>query len=179
MDISEIYGLAVSAHDRANKTYCAYSYELHLKGVMAACNKFANLWFDEKQIMIVQAACACHDLIEDCRMNYNDVVSMLDSAGCYHESTEIADIVYAVSNELGKTRKERTQNTYPKIKENDLAIFVKLCDRIANSLFSVYTSDPMFRVYALEFDEFERELRKEGQYTAMWEYLKGIYSAER
>ena len=47
-------------------------------------------------------------------------------------------LILRVSNERGWTRKERNFKTYPKIWENDLAIFVKLCDRIATAINYTY-----------------------------------------
>jgi len=60
-----------------------------------------------QQISLLSAcmtACWGHDLIEDCRVSYNDVKDALGQ--------EAADIIYAVTNEKGKNRKERANDKY-------------------------------------------------------------------
>ena len=39
---------------------------------------------------------------------------------------------YAVTDEMGRDRNERKEKTYYKIAENDKAITLKACDRLAN-----------------------------------------------
>lgn len=53
------------------------------------------------------------------------------------EPEDVADIVYAVTNEKGKNRSERANEKYYQgIRENKLAVIVKICDRLANALYS-------------------------------------------
>lgn len=99
-----------------------------------------------------------HDLIEDTRVSYNDVKD--------HLGQEAADIIYAVSNEKGKTRKERANTTYYKgIRETPGATFVKLCDRIANVQYSKMTGSRMFEMYKKENSNFIQELGWFGDVT--------------
>jgi (p)ppGpp synthase/HD superfamily hydrolase len=106
-----------------------------------------------------------HDLIEDCRVSYNDVEYQLGRA--------VADIVYAVTNEKGKNRKERAnEKYYMGIRETKGAVFVKLCDRIANVQYSKLTKSRMFEMYKKENDEFERML---GRYT-QYKHLEPLFS---
>jgi (p)ppGpp synthase/HD superfamily hydrolase len=94
-------------------------------------------------------------LIEDCRVSYNDVKQ--------HLGEEAADIVYAVTNEKGKTRKERANTAYYQgIRETPGAIFVKLCDRIANVQYARMTTSRMFEMYKKENPHFTQML---GRYT--------------
>lgn len=58
----------------------------------------------------------------------------------------MAEIVFCVTNEQGRNRKERIKRTYPKIRNNRWAQFVKLCDRIANVEHSLETKSRMFDV---------------------------------
>jgi len=96
-----------------------------------------------------------HDLLEDTRVSYNDIRSVLGQ--------EAADIIYAVTTEKGKTRKERAnQKYYMGIRETPGAVFVKLCDRIANVRYSKMTKSRMFEMYQREQEAFEKAL---GRYT--------------
>jgi hypothetical protein len=50
-----------------------------------------------------------------------------------HLDEGAADIIYAVTNDKGKNRKERAGvKYYEGIRKTPGAVFVKLCDRIAN-----------------------------------------------
>jgi (p)ppGpp synthase/HD superfamily hydrolase len=92
-----------------------------------------------------------HDLIEDCRVSYNDVKNQLGQ--------EAADIIYAVSNEKGKTRAERANDKYYEgIRNTPGAVFVKLCDRIANVQYSKMTKSRMFEMYKKENTNFLTKL---------------------
>ena len=116
-------------------------------------------------------ACWGHDLIEDTRVSYNDVKE--------HLGQEAADIIYALTNEKGKNRKERGGvKYYEGIRNTKGAVFVKLCDRIANVQYSKMTKSRMFEMYKKEHQDFELMI---GRYTdnkdlePMFEYLANLF----
>lgn len=133
-------------HRDTNHNYDGYlPYEYHLNMVASVANKF--LQYPERMWSELEIACYAHDLIEDCRVTYNDVKQML---GEY-----VANIVYAVTNEKGKNRSERANGIYYKgIAQTEGATFVKLCDRIANVEYSKMTGSKMFEVYKKENESF-------------------------
>jgi (p)ppGpp synthase/HD superfamily hydrolase len=103
---------------------------------------------DAEEVML---AAYGHDLIEDTRVSYSDVKTQLG------ETT--ADIIYAVSNEKGKTRKERANDKYYEgIRNTPGAVFVKFCDRIANVEYSKMTNSRMFEMYKKENKTFSYSL---------------------
>jgi (p)ppGpp synthase/HD superfamily hydrolase len=138
-------------HRSTNHFYDTYlPYEFHLNMVARVAKDFAHLvsW-DARES--VELAAYGHDLIEDTRVSYNDVVEVL--------GIDVAKIIYAVSNEKGKTRKERAnEKYYSGIREIPFATFVKLCDRIANVQYSKMTKSRMFEMYKKENDHFMKEL---------------------
>ncbi len=68
---------------------------------------------------------------------------------------EEADIIYALTNEKGRNRAERGNDKYYEgIRNTPGAIFVKLCDRIANVQYSKMTKSRMFEMYKKENPEF-------------------------
>lgn len=109
------------------------------------------------------AATLLHDSIEDAGITYNDVKNATNE--------NIANIVYDVTNELGKNRKERNLKTYPKIKNNPLAKFVKLCDRIANASYSTLCQSTMLDAYKKEYPKFKQKLYVIEEYEDMWKEL--------
>lgn len=142
---------AIGQHEDTNHTYDTHPYWIHLEQVFYIGLRFIHV-IDPKQQENVLAALWCHGLIEDCRITYNDLKNATNET--------VADLVYAVTNEKGKTRSERANDKYyDGIKNTDNAIFVKLCDRIANVQYSrrkSYASikEDMFDKYSKENNEF-------------------------
>ena len=92
-----------------------------------------------------------HDTIEDCRLTYNDVKQVAGET--------VANIVYAVTNEKGKNRKERANEAYyDGIRKTMWAKYVKLCDRLANVQYSYDNMSRMYGVYQKENDAFLQSL---------------------
>lgn len=141
---------AIISHENVNHRYGDYPYSFHLMMVVEVANQFIHLIPLEDRDNVL-AACWMHDTIEDCRLTYNDVLKV--------SNLEVANIVYALSNEKGKNRKERANEKYYKgIRETKYARFVKLCDRIANVKFSKTQKSRMLEVYKNENDHFTYSL---------------------
>lgn len=159
----------IEQHRKTNHMYSEYlPYEFHLRMVAEVAKDFKHLLDDTKDYFTgepyrgpmqdqVTLRDAClravwgHDLIEDCRVSYNDVKNQLGQ--------EAADIVYAVSNEKGKNRAERANDKYYEgIRNTPGAVFVKLCDRIANVQYSKMTKSRMFELYKKENTNFLTKL---------------------
>lgn len=151
----------IEKHVGTNHYYDTYlPYEIHLRMVNNAAQDFKHLLDDtvdyfsgEKMYDQVTLRTAClravwgHDLIEDCRVSYNDVKNNLGE--------ESADIIYAVTNEKGRDRHERANDKYYEgIRNTPGAVFVKLCDRIANVQYSKMTKSRMFEQYRGENTRF-------------------------
>ena len=138
--------LMVAEKAHANQTYDIYPYMYHIRMVVSIAEE---LGCDESIII----SCALHDVLEDTELSYNDIKKAFGK--------EVAEIVYAVTDELGRNRKERKSKTYPKIKANWKATVVKICDRIANINHSKFFNDSMLNVYKKENDDFYFNLKSE------------------
>lgn len=86
-------------------------------------------------------ACAAylHDVLEDTNTSYNEVRDRFGVA--------VAELVYAVTSELGRNRAERNAKTYPKIRGNPSATVLKLADRIANVEYGLANGGKMAAKY--------------------------------
>lgn len=143
-------------------------YSFHLKIVGSVAEQFIELiprtlvgkgnmrsgpvYSKERDWVLMGAA--GHDLIEDARLTYNDVLNL---SGSKH----VADIIYACTEEKGKDRNERHSDRYYKeLSKNDLAVFVKMCDIIANVKYSILTNSRMLEKY-----------RDENAKTVEWLFL--------
>ena len=118
-------------------------------------------------------ACWAHDILEDVHhISYNDLVKNIGQ--------DAAEIVYAVTNEKGKNRAERAnEKYYAGIVATPGAVFVKLCDRIANVQYGKMTGSSMYEKYRKENDHFIQSLGWDGsgdhELTPMFEYLLNLF----
>jgi (p)ppGpp synthase/HD superfamily hydrolase len=156
---------ASEKHRAANHNYDQYPYEFHLQMVVNAAEKFIHLIPEEAQKNVL-AGCWVHDVIEDARETYNDVRKALNE--------DIAELAYALTNEKGRTRQERAgEKYYAGIRSTPYAIFIKLCDRIANVTHSKNTGSRMLKVYRKENPAFVEKLYDE-KYVEVIRYLEGL-----
>ncbi len=161
-------------------------YSFHLKCVEAQGKKFLHLIPDEyiRNLSnmsskpasvrgIVIYALIAHDVIEDGRFTYNnvaDAVDMENTIAC----GMVADIVYYVTDEKGKTRGDRKNaKYYTELKENKLAVFVKLADLAANTLYSKLTGSGMYEKYKREFPAFKSKVYVE-EYEEFFNYVENL-----
>jgi (p)ppGpp synthase/HD superfamily hydrolase len=163
MTTKEKINWCIHQHEKTNHFYDNKPYAFHLNMVASLADFYMplinNEWFfDEKSNNsdTIILACWGHDLIEDTRNTYNDVKNVLGE--------EVAEIVYALTNEKGKNRKERANTKYYYgIRQNKAAVFVKLCDRIANVMYSKNSKSGMIIAYKKENKDFEKML---GRHTS-------------
>ena len=168
----------IDQHENTNHKYDDYlNYEFHLRMVAQVAKDFISLIPDSNdgensfRDSVTMAAYG-HDLIEDTRVSYNDVKEVL--------GLQAADIIYAVSNEKGKNRKERANEKYYEgIRNTPGAVFVKMCDRIANVQYSKMTKSRMFEMYRKENDNFMTKLgygfNNSHEYSTMFDYLLDLF----
>jgi hypothetical protein len=130
-------------------------YSYHLGMVADTVSWFRDhLSFSEDDYIIAYCGAWGHDLIEDARVTYNDIVQMLDIKGTAGNSLgeAIADVIYACTEEKGRNREERhSAKFFYELRQNKLAVFVKLCDVISNIIESKTTGNTMFNKYKNEY----------------------------
>ena len=149
---------ATKSHDDVNHKYNDWPYTYHLEMVVEYAKKYIK-YIPNDMIENVLSACWCHDVIEDTRKTYNDVKTVLNE--------KIADLVYALTNEKGRNRKEKANDKYYQgIIDEPYADFIKICDRMANIKAS--GKYKMMSMYAKEHDHFKKMLYVIGRYEDMW-----------
>lgn len=161
-------------------------YSFHLKCVVAQAEKFIHLipegyihsderWainFSYRQIVL--EAAAAHDSIEDARMSYNNVVEVFKELQHKEVAETIANIVYCVTDDKGKSRSSRKNDTYySELKANKLAVYVKLCDIAANTLYSKLTNSGMYKKYKEEFRNVKSKIYLE-EYDELFTYIENL-----
>lgn len=131
--------LMVAEKAHCNQTYDIYPYMYHIKQVMKIAEE---LGYDESIVV----SCILHDTLEDTTLSYNDIKKAFGE--------EVAEIVYCVTDELGRNREEKKEKTYPKIRNNWKATVVKICDRIANISQSKEYNQRLYEMYKKEHEGF-------------------------
>jgi (p)ppGpp synthase/HD superfamily hydrolase len=153
---------ALKAH--TTQTYgTIYPYYKHLEDVFYILTKFA---FNESDDLDILTAAFLHDTLEDANISYSDIERAFDK--------NIAEIVYCMTDELGRSRKERKEKTYPKIRLNSKSLILKIADRIANVEFSSTQDSKHFKMYREEYHEFEFNLRIYRHVDGMWDHLHAV-----
>lgn len=183
---SSIYSLIETAikeyafkkHEDVNHLYGDnLPYKYHLMMTAANVNKYCQSLNDNDKLVLVSSA-YCHDLIEDTRTTYNDLIQDIGDIirGIYKitriankreadffnnfDYEIIAEIVFLLTNNKGRNRHERANDDYYNgIKSNDHAIIVKLCDRLANMQYSnlMFNHNKLY-AYWSEHDDFIKKL---------------------
>lgn len=152
------------------QTGVAMPYSAHCGMVVGVLKRFG---MNDDEML---CAAHLHDTIEDTTMSYNDIRK--------EHGEGVAELVFAVSSELGRNRKERNAKTYPKIRASERATILKLADRIANVEFGTANGGKV-QMYAEEFPEFFKGIWVEPKtetsdsqvLTRMWAHLRLLLKA--
>jgi (p)ppGpp synthase/HD superfamily hydrolase len=159
--LEEIKATAHALHASVNQTYGKkHPYGLHLDMVVDSVCHYGHLvCADEQDVLPLFFGAYFHDSIEDTRQTYNDVTKIACRWMDKEQAHTAAEIVYALTNDKGRTRAERAgENYYRGIRETPYAPFVKLADRLANITFSCTneseTNTRMIKVYKQELPHF-------------------------
>lgn len=114
---------------------------------------------------VMHMAAALHDTVEDTDTTIEEIRETFGD--------QVADLVWAVTTEAGKNRKERNAKTYPKVRATAGATVLKLADRIANVAHAWQGQNPILFMYHREYPDFRRALRHDptGPEAEMWDAL--------
>ena len=131
--------MAHDLHQSVNQTYAgSLPYGFHLDMVVEGVRNYGYLvCVREEDVLPLFFGAYYHDSIEDARLTYNDVMRLARNEMTIEQAMMATEIVYALTNDKGRTRAERAGEKYYKgIRETPYAPFVKLCDRLANITYS-------------------------------------------
>lgn len=146
--VNQARDFAAAAH--GDQKYGNRSYTYHLNKVVNVCNRFGGSGE-------LQAACFLHDTLEDTKVSESELIKEF--------GPKIAAIVLGVTN---LPSKEATLN---RTRLSKSAVFVKLCDRIANC-----EEGGKLPKYQKEMPLFYKILYRAGEYDSMWNHLKKLLS---
>lgn len=151
--------------------YDGKPYTYHLEQVEKTIRRFG---FEEVELRV---SAWLHDVIEDVPgVTYPKIKEGFGK--------EVADIVFCVTNQMGRNRREKFKYTYPKIKENKKSLIVKLADRISNIENGLGSGDSKYAdMYRSEWPAFSDELfnsaEEDPRIKKMWDYLKVLFEGDK
>ncbi len=137
--VQQIRLSAHQIHEHVNQMYdVSHSYGYHLDMVAnGVCCYGHEVCAQEGDILPMIFGAYYHDSIEDARLTYNDVKKEATRFMDERQAFIATEIVYALTNDKGRTRAERAgEKYYMGIRETPYAPFVKLADRLANATYS-------------------------------------------
>lgn len=170
-DITQIRHAACTLHQSVGQTYDhSLPYGHHLCMVADAVMNYGHeVLTREEDLLPLVFGAYYHDSIEDARLTYNDVRKLAAHFMDESQALTAAEIVYALTNDKGRTRAERAgAHYYAGIRSTPYAPFVKLCDRYANTSYSRQNATEsnganrhMYDVYCQEWPHFIEAIRSE------------------
>ena len=138
-EIVQIRYSAHSLHASVNQNYDqVHPYGYHLDMVAKLVQRYGYyVCSDEADVLPLIFGAYYHDAIEDARRTYNDVLRTARQFMDEEQALLAAEIVYALTNDKGRTRAERAgERYYQGIRSTPYAPLVKLADRLANATYS-------------------------------------------
>ncbi len=166
--LKEIQQAAFQAHADVNQMYDKiHPYSLHLEMVATNARQYIGcVCTDENDLLPIIFGAYFHDSIEDARYTYNDILKTARQFMDEKQALLATELVYALTNEKGRTRAERAgEKYYQGIRAIPYAPFLKACDRLANMNYSHQQSkgfnNNMANTYAKELPHFLEQLRVE------------------
>lgn len=109
-----------------------------------------------------------HDSLEGDFVTYNDLKALYGEVA--------AEIIYRCTDERGRTRLDRhSDKQLQELAEHRLAVFVKLCDLIANVKFGLLDNSSMFHRYKGEYPRLKGWIYRE-EFKEMFDYLEQLFS---
>ena len=166
--ISQLQECAHALHAQVGQTYGnQLPYGYHLDRVADGVRRYGHaVCGSEEDIVPLFFGAYFHDSIEDARLTYNDVMKLAKRWMDNQQALAATEMVYALTNEKGRTRAERANEKYYQgIRKTPFAPFLKLADRLANITYSCSGSDGngsrMKQVYRAELPHFLAAIRSE------------------
>jgi guanosine-3',5'-bis(diphosphate) 3'-pyrophosphohydrolase len=154
------------ASDFARRAHAGQEYsggafhEKHLARVVATLRRFG---VDAPALL---AAAWLHDTVEDTDTTVEDIHREFGD--------DVADLVWRLTDEPGRNRKERHHLTHLKIRGRPEAVCIKLADRIANMESSMEERSHLRGMYRAEHGQFRDDLHRPGEHDDMWAHLDAL-----
>lgn len=157
---------AIKCH--GEQKYGEHDYVYHLDAVVDIYDEYSKD-YPPGMYKFGRQLCFTHDIREDTDATESDFIEAFGEG----RGISLFHVTGLLTDEPGKNRKERKMKTYHKIRRDDIAIFVKLCDRVANMREAVKSNDwSHASMYAREYYTFKCALwSPAGRFVRLWAEL--------
>ena len=162
LDMKEVMQFAMKAHE--GQMYGNFPYTTHLSDVYKVLQEFGVM---DQNIL---AGAWLHDVLEDTEYHYSEIKQRF--------GLPIAEIVFSITDELGRNRKERKEKTWPKLKMNGRAFVVKQADMIANARQGTFEKSDILNMYIKEYPKFKSYFNGLGM-DVLWNELDKLLLKEK
>ncbi|WP_090729299.1 HD domain-containing protein [Neptunomonas qingdaonensis] len=154
---------AIRAH--GDQMYGSLPYTAHLDAVAMIVKEYGEA---------AEVIAYLHDVVEDTDVGIDEIASEF---GAF-----VSDCVAIVTDEPGKSRKERKIKTYRKMAsvsgEEELALLVKAADRLANMRSCMAGGNArLMATYRSEFPVFKKSAYREQLCEEIWSELQKIHNS--
>lgn len=143
MDLINVKNYAQKCYNDANCKYNEQEYFVHIMLVVGVLKKHIDVFKNDCDKETTTGAAFCHDLIEDAKQTYNDIMLVAGK--------DVADITLAVTDVHAENRLMRHLLTMHKTVKDYRAIVLKLCDIYANAFYSKSIGSSMYKKYVDEY----------------------------
>lgn len=135
--------IACKQYNDANCRYDNNEYIYHIDMVINFLTKYILVFKNSKDAENTLIAALYHDSIEDAKQSYNDILEIIGK--------DAADIVLAVTDVSAENRLMKHLLTMGKTVMNYRAIILKMCDILANAMYSKSHGSSMYKKYVEEY----------------------------
>lgn len=146
MSVKDAAKFAIKHH--GDQKYGSKPYHYHLNKVFENARKYGG---NENE----QVAAWLHDVVEDTRVTKADVAKEFG-----HEVALIVDLV---------TNRPSKEKTFTRVRTHRSAVFVKLCDRLAN-----VQAGKKNNMYKKRHESFRSILYRKGEFDQLWSKIDSI-----
>lgn len=146
-DLEKISNYAQKCYDDANCSYDGQNYYVHIQMVVDMAVKYRYIFTNQIDAEITIGAAMCHDLMEDAKQTYNNIV---DGCGGFM-SLRVADVTLAVTDVPAENRLMKHLLTMGKTVKDYRALILKMCDMGSNGAYSKRTGSRMYKKYVAEY----------------------------
>jgi (p)ppGpp synthase/HD superfamily hydrolase len=135
---------AQKCYDGANCEYAGNNYFVHIQMVYDVVLAHQDIFEgDSLTLSYVLGAAYCHDLLEDTKESYNDIMRVTGK--------DVADITLAVTDVPADNRLMKHLLTMHKTVKDYRAIILKMADILANATYSKMQGSSMYNKYVAEY----------------------------
>jgi hypothetical protein len=172
----------IEKHESVNQKYGGrYPYDHHLSHVANVAERFLPIYFKNNiDRGVVMCAAWGHDLLEDVHsVTYNTIKDKLHSLvghsiGGDTFTINVCEAIFLCTDHKGRDRNERKPpEYYRELNMNEYAEYVKLCDIIANTMFSFTSGSSMYERYKKEIPSLRSKIGS-GRYGEMYDLLEKL-----